>query len=57
MLFGVISDLTGHTQTNPLPDGASDEQLADDFETFFHTKVEKISSDLDGHPLYVPEKN
>ena len=56
MLFGAISDLTGHTQTNPLPDGVSDERLADDFATFFHTKVEKISSDLDGHPLHVPEK-
>ena len=56
MLFKTVSNLTGKCKLNPLPTGVSDSQLAEDFSSFFHNKVDSIRKELDDSPLFVPPK-
>jgi hypothetical protein len=54
LLFKTVAGLTGKTEYNPMPEGVSDNQLANDFATFFYSKVDTIRKDLEGHSLFTP---
>ena len=54
LLFQTVSQLTGSNKSNPLPEGVSDEQLANDFAQFFFNKVDTIGQDLEQYPLFIP---
>lgn len=54
LLFKTVASLTGKTESNLIPEGVSDNQLANDFATFFHGKVDKIRQELEGYPLFIP---
>ena len=53
-LFNIVVGLTGKKRSNPLPEGITDSQLAADFATFFFKKIDKIRSDLENYPMFVP---
>ena len=38
-LYQLITNLTGQNKSNPLPASTSDENLADEFATYFHKKI------------------
>ena len=49
-LFNLISTMTCSMRPNPLPPSTSDEELAEEFATFFMNKIKKIRDALDAHP-------
>ena len=53
-LFSLINTITGSKKTNPLPPSTSDEELAEEFATFFMSKIRKIRHALDTHPKFKP---
>ena len=54
-LFQIINTLTGSNLENPMPECDDDQQLADEFAEFIAEKIDRIRSDLDHYPEYVPE--
>ena len=54
LLFRTVSKLTGSNKSNPLPEGVSDDQLADDFAQFFFNKIDTIRQDLEQVPVFTP---
>ena len=50
----MISNITGTTKVNPLPETASDKELADKFANFFYNKIAKIRNKLDEFDKYEP---
>ena len=48
-LYKLIVELTGSKVENPLPEGLSDEDLAECFANFFITKIENIRNNLNNH--------
>lgn len=50
----MVSDITGTRRENPMPDGKSDNQLADDFANYFMTKISNIRNSLDKFENYKP---
>jgi hypothetical protein len=52
-LFSIVAKLTGQQKVNPLPEG-DDSQLAEDFSSFFHEKVENIRQELLCREPYEP---
>ena len=53
-----IADLTGSKVENPLPEGLSDEELAEHFANFFIEKIENIRDKFNSYTFYGPiEKN
>ncbi|KAJ8039461.1 hypothetical protein HOLleu_17189 [Holothuria leucospilota] len=53
-LFDTVAKITGTKNSNPLPEGVSDEQLAEDFSKYFYNKVDVLRKDLDHYPLFIP---
>ena len=54
-LYALVNALTGvPNNVNPLPECYNYEQLADDFEIHFMTKIKKIRDSLDIFPKYNP---
>ena len=43
-LFHLIKNITMNKTANPMPKGKMDEQLVEEFSTFFHDKIEKNQS-------------
>lgn len=53
-LFNLVKSLTGTNPDNPMPPG-SDQDLADSFSQFFMTKIQKIRTQLENFPQFIPE--
>ena len=53
-LCQLITNLTGQNKSNPLPTSTSDEDLADEFATYFLEKICNIRKLFDGIPNYKP---
>ena len=53
-LFKSVYDMMGIVKPNPLPKCTGEEQLAEDFCTFFLDKIRKIREPLDNYPVYEP---
>ena len=51
-LYNLASLLMGMVKENPLPDHTDKEELADQFASFFITKIQKIRDQLDSLPTY-----
>ena len=56
-LHKLIAELTRLNVENPLPNGLSDEDLAEHFATFFIEKIENIRNKLNNYTLYNPIDN
>ena len=56
-LYNLIAELTGSKVENPLPEGLSDEELAEHFADFFIGKIENIRDKLNSYTLYSPIEN
>ena len=56
-LFLLVNHLTGHKPEIPLPTRRSDKELAEEFASFFLSKIVKIREELDHYPLYQPLKS
>ena len=51
-LYQLITNLTGQNKSNPLPTSTSDEDLADEFATYFLEKICNIRKLFEGIPNY-----
>ena len=56
-LFLSVNHLTGHNPEIPLPTRRSDKELAEEFASFFLSKIIKIREELDHYPWYQPSKS
>ena len=56
ILFSLINTMPGSRKSNPLPPSTSDEELAEEFATFFMNKIKKIRDALDTHPKFKPSQ-
>ena len=56
-LYKLIAELTGTKVENPLPEGLSNQALAECFANFFITKIENIRDNLNNYSLYNPIEN
>ena len=52
----MISNITGTTKVNPLPEAISDKKLADKFANFFYNKIVDIRNKLDVFDKYEPAR-
>ena len=55
-LYKLISNITGTTKVNPLPEALSDKELADKFANFFYNKIVDIRNKLDVFDKYEPAR-
>ena len=53
-LYQLITNLTSQNKSNSLPSSTSDENLADEFATYFLEKICNIRKLFDGIPNYKP---
>ena len=51
-LFKLVSEITSSTKDNPLPDGKSNQELADQFAEYFINKIQKIRNNLNSCDRY-----
>ena len=49
--------MTGSKKSNHLPPSTSDDELAEEFATFFMNKIRKIRDALDTHPKFKPTQH
>ena len=56
-LYKIIMELTGQNKKNPLPESTTDQQLAEDFATFFLNKIQNIRKLFKGMHKYTPKPN
>ena len=57
-LFKLVSEITGNSKPNPMPDAQSDKELAEDFAQFFRQKIDGIWHQFKHIPQYkVPPRN
>ena len=56
-LFLLVNHPTGLKPEIPLPTRRSDKELAEEFASFFLSKIVKIREELDHYPLYQPLKS
>ena len=56
-LFQLVSNLTGKNTDNPLPESSSDEELANEFASFFLNKIENIRGSLACFDTFCPKQN
>ena len=54
--YKLISNITGTTKVNPLPETLSDKELADKFANFFYNKIVDIRNKLDVFDKYEPAR-
>ena len=55
-LYNTINGLISRTKTNMLPEDKDNQELADHFSEYFHTKIEKIADALKVKPNSHPKK-
>ena len=55
-IYKLISNITGMTKVNPLPETISDKELADKFANFFYNKIVDIRNKLDVFDKYEPAR-
>ena len=51
-LYTLVTNLTGTFKENPLPEGLSNKEVAEQFTEFFITKIKKIRQELDDKGIY-----
>ena len=51
-LFKLVSNITSSTKDNPLPDGKSNQELADQFAEYFIDIIQKIRNNLNSYDRY-----
>ena len=51
-MFRLVSEITSSTKDNPLPDGKSNQELADHFAEYFINKIKKIRNNLNSYDRY-----
>ena len=56
-LYKTITEITGQNKKNPLPESTIDQQLAEDFVTFFFNKTQNIRNLFKGMHKYTPKTN
>ena len=56
-LYKLTANLTGITSQNPMPQGKTDTQLAEEFAEFFIDKIDKIRQQFQNTVAYVSEAN
>ena len=57
-LFKLVSEITGNSKPNPMPDAPSDKELAENFTQFFKQKIDEIRYQFKHIPQYkVPPKD
>ena len=56
-LYSLVNGLIWLTTHNPLPDNRTNNELAEEYATFFMSKIIKICHDLNNHPKYSPVSN
>ena len=56
-LYSLLNGLIGLRTHNPLPDNRTNDELAEEFATFFMSKIIKIHDDLNNYPKYSPVAN
>ena len=54
--YNLISNITGMTKVNPLPEAISDKELADKFANFFYNMIVDIRNNLDVFDKYEPAR-
>ena len=54
-LFRLVNEITSSTKDNPLPDGLSNQELADQFADYFINKIQLIRDSLDNDDKYHAE--
>ena len=54
-LFRLVNEITSSTKDNPLPDGISNQELADQFADYFINKIQLIRDSLDNYDKYCTE--
>ena len=53
-LYNTINGLTNRVNNNPMPEGYTDQELANHFSDYFHNKVRTIAEGMKHIPNYVP---
>ena len=53
-LYNTINGLTNRVNNNPMPEGYTDQELANHFSDYFHNKVRTIAYGMKHIPNYVP---
>ncbi|KAJ8041622.1 hypothetical protein HOLleu_12492 [Holothuria leucospilota] len=53
-LFITVNELLGRGKPNPLPDHNNDGELAELFNDFFISKIQRIRDSMDGEELFIP---
>ena len=56
-LYSLITGLIGLTMHNPQQDNRTNNEPAEEFTTFFMSKIIKICDGLNSHPKYSPVSN
>ena len=56
-LYSLVNGLVGLTTHNHLPGNRSNDELSEEFATFFMSKIIKLHNDLNNHPNYNPVSN
>ena len=51
-LFKLVSNITSSTKDNPLPDGKSNQELANQFAEYFIDKIQKTRNNLNSYDRY-----
>ena len=54
-LFRIVDRILGRKNENPLPKAASPLELAEDFASYFHTKIDTIREGFKGIDIYKPQ--
>lgn len=55
-LYRHFKNITGEKLENPMPEGRTDQELADDFANYFIDKIETIRDSLQSIPKFVPSE-
>ena len=55
-LYNLVTTITGSEKETPMPPSTSDQDPAEEFATYFITKIEKIHDNLNKFSKYYPEK-
>ena len=54
-LFRIVDRILGRKNENPLPKASSTLELAEDFASYFHTKIDTIREGFKGIDSYKPQ--
>ena len=54
-LFRIVDSILGKKKENPLPQAKSNKELAENFASYFHTKIDTIREKFKGIDSYNPQ--